>query len=379
MRTNRTKIAARGAIAVILVTAGLVGTAGTASAATAADTLQAAAQQGVADGYPGVIGLVEENGTATDVSAGVGNLSTNAAADPTAQFRIGSVTKTFIAADLLLLESQGKLSMDDTVAKWLPGVVNANGNDGTKITLRELLNMTSGLPDFFEKIPAADWTSTNTRYTPQQLVNIALTSPPTSAPGAAVNYTNTAYILAGMVIQKVTGNDPSIEVTDNIIRPLGLTNTSFPTTDPDMHGNYLHGYELPVWWIGTPPYTETSTSNPTLTGAAGAMVSTEADLATFYRALFTGKVLPAAQLKEMETGAREGTTNNYFDLGIETISTPCGPMYSKNGAVPGYANLAVSSGDGSKQIMIAGNEYNLHPGQGFDAIVTGAENAYCAT
>lgn len=376
MRTSR--IVGRGAIVAVLVAAGLVGTASTASAATPVDTLRAAAQQGVAKGYPGVVGLVEQDGTVTDVSAGVGNLSTKAAADPTARFRIGSVTKTFIAADMLLLESRGKLSVDDTVDRWLPGVVNANGNDGTKITLRELLDMSSGIPDFFPKIPTADWTST-TRYTPQQLVDIALTSPPTSAPGAAVNYTNTAYILAGMVIQKVTGNDPSVEVTNDLITPLGLADTSFPTTDPDLHGNYLHGYELPQFWIGTPPYTDTSTSNPTLTWSAGAMVSTEQDLATFYRALFTGQVLPAAQLTEMKTGVREGTTDNYFDLGIETISTPCGPMYAKNGAVPGYANLAVSSGDGSKQIMIAGNEYNLHPGQGFNAIVTGAENAFCAS
>jgi D-alanyl-D-alanine carboxypeptidase len=368
----------RTTIAAVLVAVGLVGTAGTASAATTtpADALQTAAQQGVANGYPGVIGLVEENGAATTVSAGVGNRSTNAAADPTAQFRIGSVTKTFIAADLLLLESQGKLSVDDTVAKWLPGVVNANGNDGTKITIRELLDMTSGLPDYDTKL--TDWNS-STQYTPLQLVNLALTSSPTSAPGAAVNYTNTAYIVAGMVIQQVTGNDPSVEVANDIIKPLGLTNTSFPTTDHNLSGNYLHGYELPEFWIGAPPYTDVTATNPSLTWAAGAMVSTEQDLATFYRDLFTGKLLPAAQLTEMETGAREGTTDNYFDLGIETISTPCGPMYSKNGAVPGYANLAVSSGDGSKQVMIAGNEYNLHPGQGFDAIVAGAENAYCAS
>jgi D-alanyl-D-alanine carboxypeptidase len=323
--------------------------------------------------------LVDDGAASSALLAVDGTRAAAGAAVPSGYFRIGSVTKTFVAAELLLLESRGKLSLDDTVDKWLPGLVNSHGNDGTRITVRQLLNMTSGLPDFIGKVPASSWLSTTTQYTPEQLVRLAIASPPTSAPGTAVNYTNTSYILAGMVIQKATGNEPSAEITENIITPLGLTGTSFPTIDPEMHGNYLHGYKLPIIWAGPPPYTETSSSNPTLTRTAGAMVSTEQDLATFYRALFTGKLLPAAQLKEMKTGARMGTSENYFGLGIEIISTPCGPMYTKNGAVAGYVNIAVSSEDGSKQVMIAGNEYNMNAGKGFNAINAGAQNAFCAS
>lgn len=364
--------------AAVLAVVAVVAVSGPASATPAADALQAAARQGVTDGYPGVIGVVDVDGTPSYISAGVGDRVTKAAADPTAQVRIGSITKTFVAATMLHLEAEGKLSLDDTVDRWLPGVVNANGNDGTKITLRELLNMTSGIPDYIGKLPANFWSST-TRYTPEQLVALGLSSRPTATPGTAVNYTNTSYILAGMVIKAVTGNDPSVEVTDDIITPLGLADTAFPTTDRDLHGNYLHGYEIPQFWIGTPPYTDVTSGNVTVTGAAGAIVSTEQDIATFYRALLNGSLLPAAQLAELKTGVREGTTDNYFALGIESIATPCGPMFAKNGAVPGFLDYAGTSEDGSKQVVVSGNEYNLVAGRGAADLFSGLKNAFCAS
>lgn len=364
--------------AVVLVAASLAGTAIPAAAATAVDVMQAAAQQGISDGYPAVIGVVRQGSATNYVSAGVGDLTTNVAADPTAQVRIGSITKTFIAATMLLLESEGRLSLNDTVATWLPGVVNANGNDGTKITLRELLNMTSGLPEYIDKLPSSAWTS-DTQYTPQDLVNLAISSPPTGPPGGAVNYTNTGYILAGMVIQAVTGNDPSVEVTNDIINPLGLTGTSYPTTDHNLYGNYLHGYEVPPFWIGVVPYTDVTVLNPTVGPAAGGMVSTENDVATFYRALMSGNLLPPAQLQELKTGVQEGTTNNYSALGIESIATSCGQMWAKDGAVPGYNSLAATSEDGSKQIVVTGTEYNLYPGSGAAHLLTALENAFCAS
>ncbi|MBO2459607.1 serine hydrolase domain-containing protein [Actinomadura violacea] len=346
---------------------------------TAVQALQAGVTQGLADGYPAVIGLVRQGDTVQTVSGGVNDRATGAAADPSARFRIGSVTKTFIAATLLKLEAQGKLSLDDTVARWLPGVVDANGNDGTKITIRELLNMTSGLPEVFNKLPRSAFTST-TRYTPRQLLDLALRSKPTAAPGTTVGYTNTAYIAAGMIIQAVTGTDPATAVKDLVIDPLGLTETTFPTTD-DMPGNYIHGYAVPLIWIGTNvPYTDVSTSNVTITGAAGAMISTSRDLAAFFRALMDGTLLPPAQRQELTTGVQEGTTDNYFDLGIETLATACGPMYVKNGLVPGYVTYAAANADGTKEVVLEGTEDNLSEGtNGQVHLYNALKNAYCAS
>jgi D-alanyl-D-alanine carboxypeptidase len=127
------------------------------------------------------------------------------------------------------------------------------------------------------------------------------------------------------------------------------------------------------------PYTDVTVLNPTVGAAAGGMVSIANDVATFYRALMSGNLLPPAQLQELKTGVQEGTTNNYSGLGIESIATPCGQVWAKNGAVPGYDSLAATSEDRSKQIVVTGTEYNLQSGSGAAHLATAAQNAFCAS
>ncbi|MEU2379069.1 serine hydrolase domain-containing protein [Streptomyces misionensis] len=208
-----------------------------ADAPTAASILKAGAQKGIADGYPGVVGQVRSGDSAQYVSAGTGNTATKAPAYPQAQFRIGSNTKAFIATVLLQLEAENKLSLDDSVARWLPGAVDANGYDGSRITLRELLNHTSGLPDFVHDTSFYNSYAANREpgraWPPQTLVDLGLAlQRPSSEPGEKWAYSNTNYVLAGMVIKAATGNDPAIEITRRIIEPLGLRHTVFPTSDP---------------------------------------------------------------------------------------------------------------------------------------------------
>ncbi|WP_335937550.1 serine hydrolase domain-containing protein [Streptomyces sp. PTD5-9] len=358
-RARRRRRLLTAAVATCLLMAG----AGQAAAVdpSPADILRAGAQKGIADGYPGVIGMVRQGDTAQYVSAGVGDLSTKAPADPKAKFRIGSNTKAFISTVLLQLEGEHRLSLDDTVARWLPGAVAANGYDGARITIRQLLNHTSGLPDYLgaPQVSTPYYLNTDPRQAiaPQSLVDIALArSAPGSRPGEKFGYSNTNYVLAGMVIKAVTGSDPATEVQRRIIEPLGLRDTGFPTEDPALYGNYLHGYVLRVLLVG-----DGTVSNVQVTGSAGAIVSTLDDLAAFSRALLTGKLLAPAQLAELKTTVpvnAEGTAG--YGLGIQHLKLPCGKWaWGHNGAVLGYFSEWLSSEDGSEQALHANNEFHM--------------------
>ncbi|WP_440556610.1 serine hydrolase domain-containing protein [Streptomyces sp. SCPE 10] len=353
-----------------------------ADAPTAASILKAGAQKGIADGYPGVVGQVRSGDSAQYVSAGTGNTATKAPADPQAQFRIGSNTKAFIATVLLQLEAENKLSLDDSVARWLPGAVDANGYDGSRITLRELLNHTSGLPDFvhdtsFYNSYAANREPDRARP-PQTLVDLGLAlQRPSSEPGEKWAYSNTNYVLAGMVIKAATGNDPAIEITRRIIEPLGLRHTVFPTSDPTLQGNYLHGYAY--GWLGT-VLTDVTVSNVQAMGSAGAMVSNLDDLAAFTRALLDGQLLPPAQEAELKTTVPTGSAGISYGLGISRFQLPCGRwVWSHNGAVLGYFSTWYADDDGSEQVLEANTEYHLQaPTQGQTDTDKGMRDAFCA-
>ncbi|GAA1980093.1 serine hydrolase domain-containing protein [Kitasatospora viridis] len=367
--------------AAALTLATLAGTApAQADMPTAIGLLQAGAQQGVKDGYPGVIGLLRDGDTVRYAQAGTGDTATGVPADPKAQFRIGSNTKAFTATVLLQLEAEGRLSLDDTVAKWLPGAVAANGYDGSKITLRELLNHTSGLPDYDNAVQFALSYSTdpNRAWPPQSLVDLALAQhAPSAAPGQQWSYANTNFVLAGMVIKAVTGNDPATEIQHRIIDRLGLTGTSFPTSDPTLHGNYLHGYEYQ--WLGL-TRADVTVSNVQAFGPAGAMVSTLDDLAAFTRALLNGTLLPPAQEAELKTTVPTTNTGMRYGLGIAQEQTSCGKtVWTHNGAVLGYFSFWAATDDGRQQLVEANDEYHFDAGtKGIQDTGTAAFNAFCS-
>nr|WP_228559128.1 serine hydrolase domain-containing protein [Catenulispora pinisilvae] len=367
------------AISTIVPTVGA--TTARADVPSAAAILQAGTNTGVADGYPGVIGMIRDGNTVQYVSAGYGDSATKTTADPQGQFRIGSLTKAFTSAVVLQLEAEGKLSLDDSVEKWLPGVVDSNGYSGANITIRELLNHTSGLPDYTGAdagLVGIDYfanISPNAVYAPQTLVSTALGSrAPVSAPGATWAYANTNYVLAGMIIQAVTGNTPGTEITNRIIQPLGLTGTSFPATN-QLTGDFLHGYN--DFWGFDGTY-----SNITMFGAAGAIVSTLPDLSTFVQALIGGRLLPAAQTAELETLVPEGNgAGNGYGLGIAQEKLPCGKtVWYHDGAVLGYHSYWFSNADGTQQVLMMGNEYHGTEGgtKGQNDTQTALVNAYCA-
>ncbi|MEV3921197.1 serine hydrolase domain-containing protein [Actinomadura coerulea] len=319
---------------------------------------------------PGVIGMVRSGDNTQYAAAGHGDMFMRVPADPKAQVRIGSNTKAFVSTVLLQLEAEGKLSLNDTVDRWLPGLVAANGNDGRKITIRQLLNHTSGLPDYINnlRISGSYVADINPyeKWDPRVLVKAATANKPLSAPGTKFNYANSNYVLGGLIIQAATGHHPAVEVTNRIIKPLGLTDTTFPEADPKLYGNWLHGYFT---------IRDISFSNVQMFGAAGAMVSTQEDLADFTRALASGRLLAPAQQRELQQIV---SPEKPYGLGVIMMKTPCGTAYSHNGAVLGYFSQWLTSPDGKDQVVMATNRYNMIPDKAGTAVVTAAQDAYCA-
>ncbi|MEV6111313.1 serine hydrolase domain-containing protein [Streptomyces sp. NPDC052109] len=314
-----------------------------------------AVEAAVAAGVPGVTATAKDTHGTWSATAGVGDLRTGAPRSAADRYRVGSITKTFLATVLLQLEAEGRLSLEDTVEKWLPGVVHGHGHDGRRITVRRLLNHTSGIysytsdPDFGRAYFTKDGFRRH-RYdtlTPAHLVAIAMKHKPDFAPGTSWNYSNTNYVVAGMLIEKVTGHTYATEITRRILGPLHLRATSLPGTRTDVPPPSSRAYSKftdPT----SPPYDVTAL-NPSIASSAGEMISDSADLDRFYSALLGGKLLPAHQLKEMKTTVPIKGAPNPGGYGLGLMETPlsCGVrVWGHDGGIHGSTSTAVTTQDG---------------------------------
>ncbi|MFG2781222.1 serine hydrolase domain-containing protein [Streptomyces prunicolor] len=315
-----------------------------------------AIEAAVQDGVPGVTATARHGRVTWSTTAGVGNLRTGKPRSADDRYRVGSITKTFVSTVILQLEAEGRLSLDDTVEKWLPGVVKGNGYDATKITLRELLNHTSGI---FNYTADDDFGTTyftkdgffQHRYDTKSaadLVAIAMTHKPDFAPGTSWNYSNTNYVLAGMVIERVTGNSYATEIGRRIINPLHLRATSLPGARVTVPQPSSHAYSKLARTPTGPTY-DVTRLNPTIASSAGSLISDSSDLDRFYGALLRGELLPPKQLKEMKTTvpAAEGSGYMRYGLGLTDITLPCGVhVWGHDGGIHGSSSVAVTTADG---------------------------------
>ncbi|MFC3451354.1 serine hydrolase domain-containing protein [Amycolatopsis speibonae] len=284
-------------------------------------------------------------------SAGVRELGSAAKPPTNGWFRIGSNTKTFVSTVVLQLVGEGKVGLDSPVAGYLPEF----GLD-RRITVRMLLQHTSGLFDYtgavlpdgtvVPGIPLAGKEFLDNRfhtYRPEELVRFGLSKPPLFAPGTDWNYTNINYVLAGLVIKKVTGNSYGDEVQRRILRPLGLRDTVVPGTWPGIPGPHAHGYyryeEAGQWKT-----VDITNQNPSWASSAGELISTTKDLHTFFSALLGGKLLTAPLLAEMRKPHPKGG----YGLGLYVQDTSCGTVLKGMGGFHGYGTLMASTLDGSR-------------------------------
>ncbi|WP_046733807.1 serine hydrolase domain-containing protein [Streptomyces humi] len=339
-----------------------------------------AVEAAVAGGVPGATVTARDAHGTWSATAGTGNLATGAPRSPADRYRVGSITKTFVATVLLQLEAEGRLSLDDTVAKWLPGVVTGNGNDGGRITVRQLLNHTSGIFNYTndEDFGRAHFLKDGFfrhRYdtlTPAGLVAIAMGHQPAFAPGTAWAYSNTNYVLAGMVIRAVTGRSYAEEITRRVIEPLRLTGTSLPGTRSTLPRPSSRAYSKLAETATGPTYDVTEL-NPSLASSAGEMISTSADLTRFYEALLRGRLLPPHQLKEMKTTVPiPGAPNAAYGLGLADVTLPCGVhVWGHDGGIHGSSSDAVTTADGRHALAV---NYNADWTGDTDAV---AEAEFC--
>jgi len=315
--------------------------------------LQRAADQLVADGVPGVIIMTRRGQQVSDVVAGLADKATGQPMRPQDRVHIGSITKTFTATVVLQLAAEGRLSLNDSVQKWLPGVIAGHGYHPAQITIRQLLQHTSGLRDYTSDPRFQTPQALARTWRPQQLVDIAVRLGP---PVHGWLYSNTNYILLGMIIQKVTGHGPAAEIRRRILAPLGLHDTSFPLTSKQMPAPYAHGYYGRI--------DVTHLVSPSVSWTAGAMISTVDDVARFYQALLTRRLLPPAQERELLDAIPVDDPGELFaehyGLGIYRVQLPCGTAWGHDGGYPGgFKTFAYTSPDGSRQAVMVYNDFKM--------------------
>ncbi|MCM2415115.1 serine hydrolase domain-containing protein [Streptomyces sp. RKAG290] len=309
----------------------------------------------VKDGVPGVTATATDGHGTWSATSGVGDLRTNRPRSTDDHYRIASLTKTFVSTVVLQLEAEGRLSLDDKVSKWLPGVVAGHGNDGSAITLRRLLNHTSGIFDYladedFQRDYFLKDGFLEHRYdtaAPEQLVAIAMAHEPDFTPGASWHYSNTNYVLASMVIQKVTGHSYAAEIDRRIVKRLDLRSTLVPDTSPEVPQPSSRAYGK-LATTSTGPTYDVTELNPSLAGGSGAMISDSSDLNRFYRALLKGKLLPPEQLKEMKTTVKAvGIPHARYGLGLADRKLSCGVhVWGHSGGIHGSSSESVTTADG---------------------------------
>ncbi|WP_413755826.1 serine hydrolase domain-containing protein [Streptomyces sp. MMBL 11-3] len=288
--------------------------------------------------------------------AGTAEIGTGRPVPSEGRFRTGSVTKTFTATVVLQLVGEGRMSLEDTVERWLPGLVRGDGVDGQRITVRQLLQHTSGIPDVPR--PAALRSAAGYRaerfrtYTPVELVQAALRQPGSrdAAGDHAWSYSNTNYVLAAMIVHAVTGRSWGQEVDDRIIRPLRLRGTSVPGTLPFVRGPHAHGYA----GFGTTTATDVTVLDPSMAVGSGSIISTNRDLGRFYAALLGGRLLAAEQLTEMRTTVPAPGIGGSYGLGLgELPLTSCGGSYFGHvGELLGYHAWVGATRDGSRTAAV---------------------------
>jgi D-alanyl-D-alanine carboxypeptidase len=314
------------------------------------------------DGAPGALAQVNDRNRRLVITSGVSDIRTNAPVNPRSRFRIGSLTKPFTATTVLQLVGEGRIELDAPVERYLPGVVRGADNDGREITVRQLLQHTSGLPDVLKHLSPLDILKDPLRHwEARELVDIALAHPRNFTPGEKFGYSNTNYLLAGMIIESVTGHPYDQEIHQRIIAPLKLQNTFTPTDAPGIPGPHPQGYVRPESEL-----VNITRLNPTVGGAAGGMISSASDLNRFMAALLRGRLLKPAQLREMMNARPTGrTSGSKYGLGLEWLPVKDSPtckngFWGHNGDMLGFS---VRSGaiKNRKQATVM---VNLNPGGG---------------
>ncbi|MGW6708593.1 serine hydrolase domain-containing protein [Streptomyces sp. NPDC054956] len=314
-------------------------------------------------GIPGVYAEVRGAGRTWRGASGVADVATGRPVSPDMHQRVGSITKTFTAAAIMQQVEQGRIRLDAPIGRYLPQLVP--GERGQKITVRMLLNNTSGIPDYIryafpslqEMSPASLDDNRFRRFRPAELIEMGLAAPPAGEPGATPGvYSNTNFLLLGQLLEHVTGMPAEEYITRNVIERAGLRHTGFPT-GPRIEGPHSQMYEA-LWGLLDPPR-DYSVYDMSWTGTGAALVSTMEDLNRFYAKLLGGKIVSRSSLAQMQRTvpviALDGSTIQY-GLGLHKVTVPdCGTFWGHDGTVWGAGTISLTRADGRRQMSVAVN------------------------
>ncbi|MEV6692160.1 serine hydrolase domain-containing protein [Micromonospora sp. NPDC051196] len=322
------------------------------------DTIQASLNELVRAGVaPGALASVRDrNGRITNYTAGVADLRTRAKVPTDGYVRMASNTKMYAAVAVLQLVDEGKVSLDEPVKTYLPGLVRGTGFDGRNITVRHVLDHTSGLPGY-DMPHVFEWR--DRYFEPRDLLDSAFAKEPTSpVPGTTMHYSNTNYILAGLLVQKVTGRPISEVITKKILDRAGLRKTYWPGVgDQGIRRPHANGY-LPHPETGR--WTEITRLDPSIGWAAGQMISTPSDINRFLVALQNGKLIKPATLAQMRTGnpfypGGEALPDLVWHYGLGTVGfdLSCGGRaWGHGGDIDGYSSRTAITADGRAVTLV---------------------------
>lgn len=328
------------------------------------NTIQNALDQAVTDGLPGIVAEVRDGERRWFGTAGVADIETGRKRTRDEQFHVGSLTKAFTATVVFKLVDEHRLRLDDTVEQWLPGIVQGNGNDGSKITVRHLLRQTSGLvnyafddKDMMDRYVSTDYlTHRFDRWTPEELVKIGMKYPPYFAPGTAFRYSNANYQLLGLIIERASGRGYAEELSRLILDPLGLTGTYLPGAETTISGPHPRMYtKLPMGDPNAKVFDVTELDS-SLGWAAGGVVSTTGDLGRFFSALLGGELFsPALQAEMWATVSTEGAgwiPDTRYGMGTFEQNLPNGvTVFGGGGALNGSWTYVMGTRDGKHLVV----------------------------
>jgi D-alanyl-D-alanine carboxypeptidase len=346
-------------------------------------------------GVPGVYAEVRDADRTWRGAAGVADLGTGRPVRPDMRHRVGSITKTFTAVAVMQQVEQGRVRLDAPIGDYLPQLVP--GERGRKITVRMLLNHTSGIPDYIPyAFPSMQTRSPESlddnrfrRFTPAELMEMGLAAPPAAEPGGPTGvYSNTNYRLLGELLERVTGTTAEKYITRNVIERAGLRHTGFPA-GPRIKGPHPRMYEALHGLIDPPR--DYSVYDMSWVGTGAGLVSTMEDLNRFYGRLLAGKLVGESSLAQMRrtvpVRALDGKTIEY-GLGLHKVEMPgCGTFWGHSGTVWGAGTMSLTRADGRRQMSVATNlirwneldsagEPQPHPID--DALLTLYQQALCA-
>ncbi|WP_410566242.1 serine hydrolase domain-containing protein [Amycolatopsis sp. cmx-4-61] len=328
----------------------------TAQAETHGDAIQQRMDKLVGvDRHPGALAAVRDRrGSTRSYTAGIGDLRTSANVPANGRVRIGSASKMFASVVVLQLVGEGKVELDASIETYLPGLVRGRGIDAGKITVRQLLQHNSGLPDYTDSMfkTMGDFFPYQHVYLePRELVDLANAAEGRPS-GGGWSYSNTNYVLAGLIAQRVTGRPFNELVTTRVIQRIGLRDTYVPGVGEEgIRGPHPSGYQRDP---ATEKLVDFTQMDPSWGWGAGQLISTPGDINSFLRALLDGKLLKPAQLAQMRsTIPTDPQLGRGYGLGLFSISLSCGGVaWGHRGDIPGFSTADGATDDGRAATVV---------------------------